>query len=798
MMRTFFFNGRRLAMLVLFLLVGVAAMGLNRLRMDPDILGLLPKDLPEVQGLKALQQGFARHDELILLLESTTDDPDLELAEAAASLAEALSAHASVRSVQWQPQWSEGGEGIAELLAYLWLNGPETEVVALNQRLSDEHVVAAMEESIEAIATAMDGGEMVMQAHDPMGFLAHPAVQQLLAGGESGAGFESADGTTHLLLVRAKAPMSGYREANQWTHSLRKTIDEWLTPYDGNLRVQMTGEPAFTAEIGTSMERDMRGTVGVTTLLIGLLFWWMQRRLSLLFGLVGIIALVFLTALGMAGWLFGEMSIMAAGFAAILIGLTVDYGVLLCQEAKAHPCDARTLWQQSARSIFWAAVTTAAVFLALNRSALPGIAQLGTLVACGILAGAALMLGIYLPFVARVTRSPISTSPGTSFAHAVPRWVALGLIVLLGGYLAVVGLPTIGFDPALMRPHDSEAMAGFDRLEEKFPQWSSNEVRWVIEANDDSQMLARLELAEQRAETSDLISQSGIPRLWWPHEGRQQTNLANLQGLAQRRDHLHAIADEAGFTEQGLALDLQVLSALMHLPAAADLPTFPKSPAAGEITRLFVVRDASGAGFVTGVPKFVAGVEPAGKDYAKLQTIPGDGIWLSGWEMLRPATIPLVKKDLRQIFIPMAVLMIVILLVVFRNWRECLAICAAMLLTALLVLAVMRLLRIDWNFLNIAATPLLLGTSIDYGIHMAFASRRHQGDFAVMWQRTGKAVLFCAISTAIGFGSLCFASNEALASLGAVAVTGVLSSMVVCIFLLPPWLKGETKVAETS
>src|SRR5690606_20387424 len=114
--------------------------------------------------------------------------------------------------------------------------------------------------------------------------------------------------------------------------------------------------------------RDMRGTVGITAGLIGLLFWWMQRRLALLAGLGGVLALVFATALGMAGWIYGELSIMAAGFAAILIGLTVDYGVLICQEAKVAGHDGGLLRRATSRSILRAAATTAAVFVALNLS----------------------------------------------------------------------------------------------------------------------------------------------------------------------------------------------------------------------------------------------------------------------------------------------------------------------------------------------------------------------------------------------------------------------------------------------
>ena len=49
---------------------------------------------------------------------------------------------------------------------------------------------------------------------------------------------------------------------------------------------------------------------------------------------------------------------------------------------------------------------------------------------------------------------------------------------------------------------------------------------------------------------------------------------------------------------------------------------------------------------------------------------------------------------------------------------------------------------------------LLLGTGVDYGIHMMLALRRAGGNFARAWHGTGKAVVFCGVSTAIGFGSL--------------------------------------------
>jgi predicted RND superfamily exporter protein len=53
----------------------------------------------------------------------------------------------------------------------------------------------------------------------------------------------------------------------------------------------------------------------------------------------------------------------------------------------------------------------------------------------------------------------------------------------------------------------------------------------------------------------------------------------------------------------------------------------------------------------------------------------------------------------------------------------------------------------------------------------------------------GKALLFCGTSSAIGFGSLAWASAYGLASLGLVCAVGLLLNMITAIWLLPHWYR---------
>src|SRR5438445_13490490 len=101
----------------LVLLVPVVS-GLFRLRLDVEVLDLLPSDIPAVTGLKLYQQHFANARELILTLE--TADPELT-ENGAHAVAERLRKETNlVAKAIWEPLWLEQPGLVDELIGYLW------------------------------------------------------------------------------------------------------------------------------------------------------------------------------------------------------------------------------------------------------------------------------------------------------------------------------------------------------------------------------------------------------------------------------------------------------------------------------------------------------------------------------------------------------------------------------------------------------------------------------------------------------------------------------------------------------
>ena len=783
---------RRLAVpIILVVSILAASSGLLRLRFDTDILSMMPADLPEVKGLKAFHQAFSRDNELIMLIEGGEADEG-SMPSAAESLAKHLKADGVVKRARWKPRWSDEPEGIAELLAYLWLNGDPAATRVQAERLSPATSNATVKGSLEKIGTAMEGLSMVMQAHDPFGFLDHPAITALTSSEQGGEAFESPDGRSHLLFADAPGEIKGYRQADAWMEQIRASTATWQAGEGKGMNVRLTGEPAFSSEIGVAMENDLSGSISITLGLIGILFWWMQRRFSLLLGLVGVLAIVFAVALGLAGWLYGELSIMALSSIEILIGLAVDYGLVICQEAKLAGHDKHELRKTSGPPVMCGAITTTVVFMALNLGGLPGMAQLGTIVAIGLAAAGILMLVIYLPFVAKfgVDRAPAKGSGKFLPRHKL-AWSITGVIMLAAvAVLLIHGMPGAEFDSKIMRPRHSNAMESFERIQKDFPSWSGKSLGIVVEADNDADMLERVTEANRRIasiEKSGSIIEGKLPIGWWPDAARQAANRPLLATIAADRERLLREADAAGFTEEGLALGKSVLDAMALQSNEGHATVFPKSESAREVMRLFLSRKENGGGYLLGNIEPAPGVDPAGKDYETFRATTGGGIWLSGWALFKPAIARLVSKDMAQMLVPMFVLLVGMMIVIFRRASDVVLALFAMVVCTVILLAIMSVTGLKWNFVNLMATPLLLGTGIDYAIHVTLSLRRTHGDYQELWQGTGKALLFCGASNVIGFGSLVFSSSDALVSLGIVSVIGIVLSMGVSIFLLPGW-----------
>ncbi len=838
------------------LLAVAVCLGVWRLRFDVDILNLLPPDEPTVQGLKLYQQHFANARELIITLRA----PDAEQAERLAGvLADRLRQQTNlVSEVTWQAPWMEHPEQLGELLGWLWFNQPPESFGTLTNRLAPGQLKSALEQTKEALATSMSPMDLARREYDPFDLLTMPALTNLssFSGGQSQQMFASPDGKFRLLYVESAVDLGSYRSCESWLKSIHAIVDSQLNtnasrqdqpssdygatgagaPGTNGVVVRYTGRPVFVEEIATSMQRDMSHSVGITSTVIALLFWLTHRRWRPMLWLLALLMLILGATLALGGLVLGTVSVVSLGFAAVLLGLAVDYAVVHYQEALAHPqMTVPEIRRAIAPSILWAAITTMSAFLVLNLGGLPGLGQLGTLVAIGIALSALVMVMIYLPplfperrkprpnqpvfrwwnyFVAPQMGAPASVpagsrqntesrrqdagAPGNNTATLL---LLTGLIMLIAGAVLCFRQPGLDRTGNALQPQHGEAQTTLDEITSELglpPQ-----PLWVIISGKDEpeiyQRLAKADALLDGAVSNHVIGRYLLPTALWPRDEYQTANRATAVVLGNQGPLLQDAALREGFNTNALVLTEELVKTWARAGTGTNV-FWPTNHVSQWLLKRFITQSPDQWLVMGLVYPATNRVEPAALAGLSSQ-LSRNGALLSSWELLGSATLKRVQSRMWEVVTPMVVLVLLSLWFAFRRATEILLGVVVLCLSGLCLLAIMAVCGWTWNLMNLMALPLMLGTGVDYTLFIQLALRRHGGDLGAVRRSVGRALMLCGGTAVAGFGSLGFSSNPGMASLGRVCAVGIGANMLISVFLLPTWwrlLSPKSKVQPAA
>ncbi len=758
---------------VLLLVIGFSVAGLLRLRFETDILEVLPRNLPSVKALKVSQKHFDNDQQVALLLQSGGDEIyEEDVAEFVATLREKL----APARVLYKAELEENPETFAGALAGIWRHAPPEVVLEMKSRLLDPGKLEAHLATVkDEIRSSFDQEKATMAAYDPLGFLGHPAMRQFM---DSELSFQSDDGKSWIVMIDNPHRTMDYHKHDEWLGNIRKAADSWPGLEELDLEYGLTGGPVFNAEIGAGMENDMSGTITITSILVGLLFLLIQRNPGQMLMISLLMGLSFLITLGMGGWIFGTLNLVSVGFAAILLGLVIDYAVVIARESIGGFSSARQLRRELAPGILWAAATTAIVFGLLSLSTFNGVRQLGGLIVIGLASGAGTMLVFVPMFLKKFPTGPAKHLLKAPFAS---RMVARSLIIASALFAVAVfatkGEPDISFNFSMVQPSTSEAAATFAKIQEKFPAWSDRNLQ-IIADSDTWEGLRKT--AGEAADRLALLKRDGVIETYqWPVDlipssDFTEKNKGALAEISDNKESIVKVLEATGFSETGITLDKAIMESLASPPDNGEI---------GKLAEHSLGVGGDRKKYLSG--GLLAAAEITEKNVGLLAPLNSDHYNVTSWAVIQAALLPSVRKDFFVIFLPATAILLLSLIGVFRSVRDA-AVSITVLLTVLaLVNAYVVITGQAWNFLSGMAIPLIVGSGIDYSIHLIFALRRYEGDFDKVWNGVGKAICFCGLSTAIGFGSLLFASNEMLRSMGALCCLGVLLTTALSVLVVP-------------
>ena len=128
----------------------------------------------------------------------------------------------------------------------------------------------------------------------------------------------------------------------------------------------------------------------------------------------------------------------------------------------------------------------------------------------------------------------------------------------------------------------------------------------------------------------------------------------------------------------------------------------------------------------------------------------------------------------------------VMLALILRRRRDVIMTIVPLVLTGLLTLATCVAIRLPLNFANVIALPLLFGIGVAFNIYFVVAWRA--GANNLLQSSLTRAVIFSALTTASGFGSLWLSSHPGTASMGELLMISLGWTLATTLFFLPALL----------
>ncbi len=150
------------------------------------------------------------------------------------------------------------------------------------------------------------------------------------------------------------------------------------------------------------------------------------------------------------------------------------------------------------------------------------------------------------------------------------------------------------------------------------------------------------------------------------------------------------------------------------------------------------------------------------------------------------AVVSAIKVDFKSSVWYSALAVFLLVLVDFRRLRTTLLAMLPLLTGGVWMVGIMPLIGMQFNLINVAIVPLILGIGVDNGVHIIHRYRgetEHRVSRAV--EHTGKAILLSALTTIAGFGTLGLASYVAVGTLGQLLAVGVFFCFFSSVFVLP-------------
>lgn len=782
----------------------------SRLGIRTDLEAMLPRHAPAADAYREFLDTFGGIEKVFVMVrlpDGAPADPD-RLADAAETLAQALSASPEVRRVRYGLDEADEVFLARQLAPRLPLLIEGDAAASLAPRLKAEALAARA----AALKEAVSGPGAIflsrVAAADPLG-LAGDKLRTLASGG--GLPFDPVTGVLLSKDLRAAlvivTPTRGEVDAEggrALAAALETAYAATRAALGDGLRFEALGGPLYAVHDEQALKEDLIRILAAASVLVLLMIVLAFEGFSIPAISIAAVAVGQVWCAALVAWWLGNVTAVGVGFAAILLGLGDDFTIHLGARFReawaggraAGPAIEHAL-AESLPGITSAALTTAAAFACLGLASFRPLRELGIVVAVGVvllLAATLFCAAPMLLFAARIWKRGPDRPRWRGFGWAVEAGVRAGTgfprttlgVCLALTAIAALGMSRLALDTDLrrLRPANHPAARAERDLVGDFGVGLDTSTisvpgRTLDEALDRAAEVSRI--ARQALPAADVSS----PSDWIVSGGRLRARLAALAPLRldAAADRLDAALDREGLDPKAFAPALEALRAIGtgHEPDPMPREAWPDWIADG-------VRETAGGARAAVRVRVPEGAWPSGPPAAFLAAVEAaaPGAQVANALRLGAELKAVAVSDLEKLG---GLAVAVVLAIVLISYRGDVGAAALTFLPVVLGTAwtagLWGLLGRPLDLFALSVLPVMVGIGVDDGLHVLHLARRRGEDLERAALEAGRGVVLTNVTTCAGFASLALSQVPGLRNGGLLICCGNLLCLAATLAVLP-------------
>ncbi|MBN8229764.1 MMPL family transporter [Corallococcus macrosporus] len=771
------------ALVCALLLSVVGLLSARHLSLNANLVGLLPDSFESVQAIHTLEERFGAQGWVVVVGEDA--DP-AQLKRFADDLAPKLEALPGIRYVEiTRPSSFFRGHA-------LYFLSPE-DLKEVERRI-DARLTWERQHANPLFVSLDDAPAPSLDFSDLEKKYAGGAVTRL----SSHPSDYYLDASARRVVVLAKPETSSADLAfsTKIVEEVRGVLKQQdLSKYGPGFHTEITGSFQKKMDQQAQITRDVAVSSTVATVLV-LLYLFLHFRSALSVGLVlAPVGAGLAWTYGLVAMAYGQVNLLTAFLGAILGGLGVEHGIHLLGrylalrgEGRSSEDATREAFTHTGGAALVSALVAALTFFVLGTSQLRAFREFGVIAGVGMLVlvlAYVVVLPAVLGLVARWGWTPRASSTETTEAplgrviiHRRGLLTAVSVLVVAG---LLTQLPRLRFDYDISSLQD-QRLDSFvlDRAVNQLIGYS--QVPLVVLTNsrgEEAAVVQQLQARkQQRGADSTVDFVAALASLVPDRQQEKQAILEDIGELLKRVPEGQLTPQQR---EQLEELRVQVRAKPF---TEADLPR--------SVRQQFEGRGGPGTGFVLVYPSADQSNGQAMRQLAKevrgVKLPDGRAAVVAGEAMVQADIFDTVAHEAPYILLGSTLTVLLAMWITLGGLRTALLCLMPTVVSLFAVLGLMPLLHMEFNYLNILVIPVLIGTTVDAGVHLITRLASQSSDFVRVYSETGKAICGGLLTSAVGFGALLLADHPGLNSIGALANVGFGMNLLIMLVTFPALL----------